>query len=108
MPLAADVWTYMACNDDRRLVPAAYGMPADVRRDDPPPLLPHTLFRWTGISQHASLGLSRRISPSLIVHIRKVPLNWEDGACRESCPRQIRRHFPSEEYRLPRQDHRIC
>ncbi len=44
VPLAADVWTYLAFNDDRRLMPAAYGMPAVVRRDDPPPLLPHTLF----------------------------------------------------------------
>ncbi|GAA3473712.1 hypothetical protein GCM10018965_082650 [Nonomuraea roseola] len=48
VPLAANVWTYMAFNDDRRLVPAAYGMPAVVRRDDPPPLLPHSLFRPDG------------------------------------------------------------
>ncbi|NRQ32957.1 hypothetical protein HII36_14060 [Nonomuraea sp. NN258] len=45
VPLAADVWTYLAFHDDRRLLPAAYGMPAGVRRDDPPPLLPNSLFR---------------------------------------------------------------
>ncbi|MBF8184308.1 hypothetical protein ITP53_00805 [Nonomuraea sp. K274] len=44
VPLAADVWTYLAFNDDRRLKPAAYAMPADVRRDDPPPLLPNGPF----------------------------------------------------------------
>ncbi|MFI7633903.1 hypothetical protein [Nonomuraea sp. NPDC049400] len=48
VPLAADVWTYIAFNDDRRLLPAAYGMPAVVRRDDPLPLLPHSLFRPDG------------------------------------------------------------
>ncbi|MEV0314931.1 hypothetical protein [Nonomuraea fuscirosea] len=32
VPLAADVWTYLAFHDERRLVPAAYGMPAGVRR----------------------------------------------------------------------------
>ncbi|MEV4570163.1 hypothetical protein AB0K12_40980 [Nonomuraea sp. NPDC049419] len=31
VPLAAGVWTYLAFHDDRRLVPAAYGMPADNR-----------------------------------------------------------------------------
>jgi Ca2+-transporting ATPase len=55
----------------------------------------------------ANLGLSQRISLGLIVHIRKVPLSWRDGACRESCPHQIRRHFPSEDYRFARQDQRI-
>lgn len=44
VPLAADVWMYMSSNDDRRLVPAASGMPDGVRRDDPPPLLPHSPF----------------------------------------------------------------
>ncbi|MEU6799143.1 hypothetical protein ABZ907_46270 [Nonomuraea wenchangensis] len=45
VPLAGDVWTYMAFHDERRLVPAAYGMPDIVRRDDPPALLPYSLFR---------------------------------------------------------------
>lgn len=45
VPLAADVWMNLAFHDDRRLVPAAGGMPDGVRRDDPPPLLPLTPFR---------------------------------------------------------------
>ncbi|MEU4233805.1 hypothetical protein AB0F17_56825 [Nonomuraea sp. NPDC026600] len=45
VPLAADVWTYMAFNDDRQLAHAAARMPADVRRDDSPPLLPNSPFR---------------------------------------------------------------
>ncbi|MFI6736954.1 hypothetical protein ACIBI9_28850 [Nonomuraea sp. NPDC050451] len=45
VPLAAEVWTYLAFHDDRRLLPAANRIPADVRRDDPPPLLPHDRFR---------------------------------------------------------------
>ncbi|MGA5757181.1 hypothetical protein [Nonomuraea bangladeshensis] len=45
VPLAADVWMYMAVHDDRRLAPAASGMPDGVRRDDPPPLLPWRPFR---------------------------------------------------------------
>ncbi|MEU1722138.1 hypothetical protein [Nonomuraea sp. NPDC005692] len=45
VPLAADVWMYMAFHDDQRLVPAAGGMPDEVRRDDPPPLLPWNPFR---------------------------------------------------------------
>ncbi|WP_091080643.1 hypothetical protein [Nonomuraea wenchangensis] len=45
VPLAADVWMYLAFHDDRRLVPAASGMPDGVRRDDPPPLLPWRPFR---------------------------------------------------------------
>lgn len=44
VPLAADVWAYLAFNDDRRLLPAAYGLPAGVRRDDPSPPLPHVPF----------------------------------------------------------------
>ncbi|WP_101788085.1 hypothetical protein [Nonomuraea indica] len=48
VPMAAGVWTYMAFHDDRRLVPAASGMPAVVRRDDPPPLLPYSPFRPDG------------------------------------------------------------
>ncbi|YCK32601.1 hypothetical protein ACNF49_00385 [Actinomadura sp. ATCC 39365] len=48
VPLAADVWTYLAFNDDRRLMLAAYGMPAAVRHDDPLPLLPHRLFHPDG------------------------------------------------------------
>jgi hypothetical protein len=43
--LAADVWMYMAFNDDRRLALAAAGMPGIVHRDDPPPLLPWRPFR---------------------------------------------------------------
>ncbi|SEN77598.1 hypothetical protein [Nonomuraea pusilla] len=45
VPLAAGVWASMAFTDDRRLVPAAAGMPEEVRRDDPPPLLPTGPFR---------------------------------------------------------------
>ncbi|SDM07160.1 hypothetical protein [Nonomuraea jiangxiensis] len=45
VPLAAEVWTYLAFHDDRRLFPAANRIPADVRRDDPPPLLPYGRFR---------------------------------------------------------------
>ncbi|MEO3796067.1 hypothetical protein ABGB14_38220 [Nonomuraea sp. B10E15] len=40
VPLAAGVWVSMAFHDDRRLAPAAAGMPDAVRRDDPPPPLP--------------------------------------------------------------------
>ncbi|MER6509180.1 hypothetical protein ABT158_20310 [Nonomuraea sp. NPDC001636] len=42
------MWTYLAFNDDRRLLPAACGMPAAVRCDDPPALLPHRLFHPDG------------------------------------------------------------
>ncbi|MER5999701.1 hypothetical protein ABT120_14090 [Nonomuraea angiospora] len=45
VPLAAGVWTCLAFHDDRRLLPAANRIPADVRRDDPPPLLPDDRFR---------------------------------------------------------------
>ncbi|WP_260477796.1 hypothetical protein [Nonomuraea sp. WAC 01424] len=45
VPLAAGVWLHMAFHDERRLVPAAAGMPAGVRRDDPPPLSPWCAFR---------------------------------------------------------------
>ncbi|MEU1720631.1 hypothetical protein [Nonomuraea sp. NPDC005692] len=48
VPLAADVWTYLAFNDDRRLMPVAHGMPAAARHDDPLPLLPHRLFHPDG------------------------------------------------------------
>ncbi|MFB4278939.1 hypothetical protein ACBJ59_26860 [Nonomuraea sp. MTCD27] len=47
-PLAANVWTYLAFHDDRRLVPATRGMPAEVHRDDSPPLLPTAPFRPDG------------------------------------------------------------
>jgi hypothetical protein len=40
VPLAADVWMYLAFNDNRRLIPATCGLPDDVYRDDLPPLLP--------------------------------------------------------------------
>ncbi|MGW4956444.1 hypothetical protein ACWEPL_04370 [Nonomuraea sp. NPDC004186] len=65
VPLATDVWTYMAFNEDRRLMPAARGMPADVRRDDPPPLLPHTLFRPDG-----------RVFLSTLERLAPVPQPW--------------------------------
>lgn len=45
VPLAADVWMYLAFNDNRRLLPASGGLPDDVYRDDPPPLLPFGPFR---------------------------------------------------------------
>jgi hypothetical protein len=45
VPLATDIWMYLAFNDDRRLAPAVAGMPDIVRRDDPPPLLPWKPFR---------------------------------------------------------------
>lgn len=40
VPLAADVWTYLAFHDDRRLLLAESRLPDGVRRDDPLPLLP--------------------------------------------------------------------
>lgn len=43
MSLAADVWAYMAFNDDRPPVQAAYGMPTVVRRDIHPRCCP-TVF----------------------------------------------------------------
>ncbi|MEU4701906.1 hypothetical protein [Nonomuraea dietziae] len=45
VPLAADVWMYVAFNRDRRLRPASGGLPEGVYRDDPPPLLPAFSFR---------------------------------------------------------------
>ncbi|TQS20843.1 hypothetical protein FLW16_40365 [Microbispora sp. KK1-11] len=55
----------------------------------------------------AGSGLSRKIQAGLIVHVRKVPLSWEDCSCLESCPHQFRRHFPSDDYRVPAQDHDV-
>jgi hypothetical protein len=40
VPLACDVWMYLAFHHDRRPVPGAGTMPDDARRDDPPPRLP--------------------------------------------------------------------
>lgn len=48
VPLAADVWAYLAFHYERRPVPGPGGMPADAHRDDPPPLLPRELFRPDG------------------------------------------------------------
>ncbi|HXA62237.1 MAG TPA: hypothetical protein VNW94_24060 [Streptosporangiaceae bacterium] len=45
VPIAADVWMYLAFHHDRRPVPGAGGIPDGVRRDDPPPLLPSQPFR---------------------------------------------------------------
>lgn len=45
VPLAADVWMYLAFHDDRRLLLAASRLPDGVRRDDPLPLLPIRPFR---------------------------------------------------------------
>jgi hypothetical protein len=44
VPLAAEVWAYLAFQHDRRPVPGG-GMPEQARRDDPLPLLPRELFR---------------------------------------------------------------
>jgi hypothetical protein len=45
VPLAFDVWMYLAFHRDRRPVPGAGTVPDDVRRDDPPPLHPFGSFR---------------------------------------------------------------
>lgn len=45
VPLAWDVWTYLAFHRDRRPVPGAGAMPDDAHRDDRPPLTPFGLFR---------------------------------------------------------------
>lgn len=45
VPLAADVWMYLAFHHDRWPVPGAGRMPDDARRDDPPLLLPRGPFR---------------------------------------------------------------
>ncbi|WP_329426763.1 hypothetical protein OG339_42030 [Streptosporangium sp. NBC_01495] len=45
VPLAADVWMYMAFSRNRRLRPAVGGLPDGVYRDDPPPPLPFGPFR---------------------------------------------------------------
>ncbi|WP_329262110.1 hypothetical protein OG417_04900 [Actinoallomurus sp. NBC_01490] len=45
VPLAAEVWTYLALRHDRRPVPGAGRMSDDARRDEPPPLLPSMRFR---------------------------------------------------------------
>ncbi|MGW0481338.1 hypothetical protein [Nonomuraea sp. NPDC003214] len=48
VPLAAGVWARLAFADDRRLLLASPRMPDGVRRDDPPPPLPHLPFRPDG------------------------------------------------------------
>ncbi|MCX4802271.1 hypothetical protein OG594_11490 [Streptomyces sp. NBC_01214] len=45
VPLAADVWTYLAFHDDRRLVPATGVLPDGVLRDDPLPHHPWGVLR---------------------------------------------------------------
>ncbi|WP_285629618.1 hypothetical protein [Actinoallomurus iriomotensis] len=45
VPLAAEVWAYLARHHDRRPVPGAGRWPDDAWRDDPPPLLPSMRFR---------------------------------------------------------------
>ncbi|WP_214413109.1 hypothetical protein [Sphaerisporangium fuscum] len=45
MPLGADVWLYLAFDDDRRHLPVSGGLPDEVYRDDPPPRLPFDAFR---------------------------------------------------------------
>lgn len=44
VPLAADVWTYLAFHDDRRLVPAPGRLPDGILRDDPLPQHPWRAF----------------------------------------------------------------
>ncbi|MEU7835265.1 hypothetical protein [Nonomuraea sp. NPDC049129] len=81
VPLAADVWTYMAFNDDRRLTLAAAGMPDIVRRDDPPPRLPWRPFRPdVGVFLHT---------------LARLP------AARESWLRAIYDHVEDRRYSLP-------
>ena len=58
--------------------------------------------RW-----NTSLGLSRRISPALIVYMRKVPLTWDDRTCLRSRPHQPKRHFSREDYRFAPQDRHV-
>lgn len=48
VPLAFDVWTYLAFHHDRRPVPGAGTVPGDARRDDPLPRHPLDLFRPYG------------------------------------------------------------
>ncbi|GII33206.1 hypothetical protein [Planotetraspora mira] len=45
VPLAADVWMYLASTRDRQFIPATGGLPDGVYRDDPPPLLPFRRFQ---------------------------------------------------------------
>ncbi|MFF4178268.1 hypothetical protein [Streptomyces sp. NPDC001750] len=45
VPLAADVWTYLALHDERSLVPVTGGLPDGVLRDDPLPAHPWQFLR---------------------------------------------------------------
>jgi hypothetical protein len=45
VPLAYDVWRYLAFHRERRPVPGAGAMPDEARRDDPPPRQPPGPFR---------------------------------------------------------------
>ncbi|WP_433727363.1 hypothetical protein ACQP2Y_12180 [Actinoplanes sp. CA-051413] len=45
VPLAYDVWRYLAFHRERRPVPGAGAMPDEARRDDPPPRQPAGPFR---------------------------------------------------------------
>ncbi|MEU9111100.1 hypothetical protein AB0D04_04670 [Streptomyces sp. NPDC048483] len=45
VPLAAEVWTYLAFHRERLLVPATGGLPDGVLRDDPLPMHPRGLFQ---------------------------------------------------------------
>ncbi|WP_283138867.1 hypothetical protein [Rhizohabitans arisaemae] len=58
VPLAADVWMYLAFNDSRRLLPAMRRLPEGVYRDDPLPLLPSRLFHH---DRYVFLGTLERL-----------------------------------------------
>lgn len=58
VPLAADVWTYLAFHDERSLVPATGGLPDGVLRDDPLPSRPWQLLRP---DPHIFLGTLARL-----------------------------------------------
>ncbi|OPG05368.1 hypothetical protein B1L11_35465 [Microbispora sp. GKU 823] len=45
VPLSAEVWTYLASHDDRRLIAVSRGRAGDACRDALPPLLPFRPFR---------------------------------------------------------------
>ncbi|TYB70148.1 hypothetical protein FXF51_03470 [Nonomuraea sp. PA05] len=75
VPLASDVWTYLAFHDDRRLVPAARTMPAAVRRDDSPPLLERSRFRPDG---RVFLRALERLAPIRQPWLRRIYDRVED------------------------------
>jgi hypothetical protein len=45
VPLSAEVWTYLAFHDDRRLIAVSRGRAGNASRDALPPLLPFRPFR---------------------------------------------------------------